>query len=258
MLITLSPAKTLDFSPVAADLPATKPALTKDIAELAEVAKTLTRTDLKRLMGLSDKLADLNVERFKAFKTSRPTGTVPAALAFAGDVYTGLKARELDLASLEWAQDRLRILSGLYGVLRPLDLIQPYRLEMGVRLANPRGADLYAFWRGQVAKTLNAAAKAQAEPILINLASQEYFGAVDKKALKVPVLTCQFKERRSSSEGDEEVKIISFFAKKARGTMARWIIDNRIEHSAELKGFAEDGYAFSPELSGEREWVFVR
>ncbi len=253
MLITLSPAKTLDFSPVAEGLPVTSPTLGKDTAELAAVAKTLTRADLKRLMGLSDKLADLNVERFKAFKTSRATGTVPAALAFAGDVYTGLKARELDLASLAWAQERLRILSGLYGVLRPLDLIQPYRLEMGVRLANPRGHDLYAFWRGQVAKSLNAAAKGHAEPILINLASQEYFGAVDKKAMKIPVLTCQFKERK-----DDEVKIVSFFAKKARGTMARWIIDNRIEHSAELKGFDRDGYAFTPELSGDHEWVFVR
>lgn len=253
MLITLSPAKTLDFSPAAQDLPTTTPALAKDTAELVAVAKALTRADLKRLMGLSDKLADLNVERFHAFRTSRAVGTVPAALAFAGDVYTGLKAREMDLAALEWAQDRLRILSGLYGVLRPLDLIQPYRLEMGVRLANPRGDDLYAFWRERIAKTLNAAAKGHVEPILINLASQEYFGGVDRKALKIPVLTCQFKERKG-----DEVKIVSFFAKKARGTMARWIIDGRIERSAELKDFARDGYAYAPEHSSDHEWVFAR
>jgi hypothetical protein len=253
MLIALSPAKTLDFSPVAEPLPTTSPAMGKDTAELVATAKTLGRADLKRLMGLSDKLADLNVERFKAFRTTRATGAVPAALAFAGDVYTGLKARDLDADALAWAQDRLRILSGLYGVLRPLDLIQPYRLEMGVRLANPRGSDLYAFWGDRIAKALNTAARGHVDPTLVNLASQEYFGGVDRKALKIPVLTCQFKERRG-----DEVKIVSFFAKKARGTMARYIIDGRIEQAEALKGFDRDGYAFSPDHSDAREWVFVR
>ncbi|MGC1300852.1 MAG: peroxide stress protein YaaA [Caulobacteraceae bacterium] len=253
MLIALSPAKTLDFSPVAESLLATTPAMGKDTAELVAVAKTLGRADLKRLMGLSDKLADLNVERFKAFRTTRATGAVPAALAFAGDVYTGLKARDLDADALAWAQDRLRILSGLYGVLRPLDLIQPYRLEMGVKLANPRGTDLYSFWGDRIAKVLNTAARGHADPTLVNLASQEYFGGVDRKALKIPVLTCQFKERRG-----DEVKIVSFFAKKARGTMARYIIDGRIEQVEALKAFDRDGYAFSPDHSDAREWVFVR
>jgi cytoplasmic iron level regulating protein YaaA (DUF328/UPF0246 family) len=253
MLIALSPAKTLDFSPVGRELSTTKPALARDTAELVAVAKTLGRADLRRLMGISDKLADLNVERFKAFRTARAAETVPAAMAFAGDVYTGLKARELDAEALAWAQDRLRILSGLYGVLRPLDLIQPYRLEMGIRLANPRGESLYAFWGDRIAKALNAAAKGHADRTLVNLASQEYFGGVDRKALKIPVLTCQFKERKG-----DEVKIVSFFAKRARGAMARYIIDRRIEHVADLRGFDRDGYVFSPAHSDEAEWVFVR
>jgi uncharacterized protein len=253
MLMLLSPAKTLDFTPAPEALPATKPVLSRDAAEIAAIAKGLSAEDLKALMGISDKLADLNVARFKRLKAGGIKGAVPAALAFAGDVYTGLRARELDEAALGWAQDRLRILSGLYGVLRPLDLIQPYRLEMGVRLANPAGEDLYAFWRGKVTKALNAAAKGQADPTVVNLASQEYFGAVDRKALKPPVVACQFKERRGN-----QLKIISFFAKTARGTMARFAIDGRIERAEDLKAFDRDGYRFDSALSDGGSWTFVR
>jgi uncharacterized protein len=253
MLFVLSPAKTLDFTPPPAGLPLTHPAFAKDAATLAKLARTLSAADLKRLMGVSDKLAELNVARFRAFKASGAEG-VPAALAFAGDVYLGLKARELDAEALGWAQDRLRILSGLYGVLRPLDVIQPYRLEMGVRLANPRGDDLYAFWRETVAKALNTATKGQADRTVVNLASQEYFGAVDKAALKVPLLTCQFKEK----DADGRRRIISFFAKRARGAMARYAIDNRLERVEDLKSFDVDGYRFDAEASRPDEWTFSR
>jgi uncharacterized protein len=194
------------------------------------------------------------VERFHAFKSTARAAGVPAALAFAGDVYHGLKARELDAEALGWAQDRLRILSGLYGVLRPLDVIQPYRLEMGVKLANPRGDDLYAFWREKVAKALNAAAKGQADPTVVNLASQEYFGAVDRKALKPPLLTCLFKE----TEAGGAQRTIAFFAKRARGAMVRFAIDHRIEEAEGLKGFDRDGYRFDPAASTEDSWVFAR
>jgi cytoplasmic iron level regulating protein YaaA (DUF328/UPF0246 family) len=254
MLIALSPAKTLDFSLAPQDLPVTRPAFAKDTAALAKIARTLDASDLKRLMGISDKLAELNVARFKAFKrTGHPSG-VPAAFAFAGDVYTGLKARELDGAALDWAQDRLRILSGLYGLLRPLDVIQPYRLEMGIRLANPQGPDLYAFWRDKVTKALRKGLKAHADPTLVNLASQEYFAAVDAKALRLPIVTCAFKEQAA----DGEVRMIALFAKRARGAMARYAIDRRIDRAEDLRGFDRDGYGFAPGLSDAATWTFTR
>ena len=254
MLIALSPAKKLDFSPVPGGLPATRPVFVTDTAELARIARTLKRADLKRLMGVSDKLADLNVARFQDFKTGAKAAGVQAGLAFAGDVYTGLRARELEEPALDWAQDRLRILSGLYGLLRPLDTIQPYRLEMGIRLANPRGSDLYAFWRDKVTKALRKALKAHADPTLVNLASQEYFGAVDARALKRPVVSCAFKEQAP----DGEVRMIALFAKRARGAMARYAIDHRVERAEALKGFDRDGYRFAPELSQEAAWTFTR
>ena len=254
MLIVLSPAKTLDFSPAPDVVAATRPVFSRQTAELAKIARTLDTADLRRLMGISDKLADLNVARFKAFKTPGRAKGVPAALAFAGDVYTGLKARELDEAALDWAQERLRILSGLYGLLRPLDTIQPYRLEMGIKLANPKGDDLYAFWRETVTKALRKALKTQADPTLVNLASQEYFGAVDRKALKLPVITCAFKE----AAPDGEARMIALFAKRARGTMARFAIDHRVERAEDLKAFDRDGYRFAPEASDETTWTFMR
>jgi uncharacterized protein len=253
MLIVLSPAKTLDFTPAPDGLAVTQPAFRKESAELAGIAKDLTAADLKRLMGISDKLAELNVERFHAFR-SRGAKGVPAALAFAGDVYTGLKARELDAPALGWAQDRLRILSGLYGLLRPLDAIQAFRLEMGIKLANPRGEDLYAFWRAEVTRALAKALRGQDDPTLVNLASQEYFGAVDRAALKRPVVTCYFKEEAE----DGATRMIALFAKRARGAMARYAIDGRLDAAEGLKGFDRDGYRFAPSLSTETEWTFTR
>ena len=253
MLIALSPAKTLDFSPAPDGLPVTRPAFGRATAQLARITRTLKAADLKRLMGISDKLAELNAERFKAFKTGGTDG-VPAALAFAGDVYSGLKARELEAEDLGWAQDRLRILSGLYGLLRPLDLIQPYRLEMGVKLANPRGEDLYAFWRETLTRALNKAGGEHDDPTLVNLASQEYFGAVDRKALKLPLVTCHFKEAAE----DGSTRMIALYAKRARGTMARYAIDARVERAEDLKGFDRDGYSFAASLSTASEWTFTR
>ncbi len=253
MLFVLSPAKTLDFTPPATDLAATKPALMKDVAELAAITRKLTPADLKRLMHISDKLADLNAVRFKAFKSKGDADGVQAALAFAGDVYEGLKARELDADALAWAQDHMRILSGLYGVLRPLDRIQPYRLEMGIRLSTDRGANLYDFWGDKIAKTLNAAAKGQADPTLVNLASQEYFGGVDRKALKLPLVNCLFKQ-----ESEAGIRTVGLYAKTARGLMARFIIDRRLERADDLKAFDREGYVFRPDLSNDTDWLFVR
>ena len=193
MLFVLSPAKRLDFSdhPLAAR--ATRPRLGEHTAQLAVTTRRLTAPDLKRLMHLSDDLAKLNRDRFKVFD-AEGEGDLPAALAFAGDVYQGLKARELDEAGMDWAQDRLRILSGLYGVLRPLDAIQPYRLEMGTKLSTRRGRDLYAFWGDRIANRLDADLEGQAEAVIVNLASEEYFAAVDRKVLRAPVIDVRFEE----------------------------------------------------------------
>jgi cytoplasmic iron level regulating protein YaaA (DUF328/UPF0246 family) len=252
MLLVLSPAKTLDFSPAPAELATTLPEMRSDTTKLAAAARTLRAADLKRLMSISDNLAELNAARFKAFKPRSEEG-VPAAFAFAGDVYDGLAARELDTGALAWAQDHLRILSGLYGLLRPLDRIQPYRLEMGTRLPTDRGANLYDFWGDRLSKALNKVAAGHPDPTLVNLASQEYFGAVDARALKLPVVTCGFLEEKGG-----EARIISFYAKVARGMMARYAIDRRVDRVEMLKDFGGGGYRFRPEISTEREWMFVR
>ena len=253
MLFLLSPAKTLDFTPAPEGLPATRPQLSARTEELARTTRSLTAADLKRLMGISDKLAELNIARFAAFKPRAHDEGVQAALAFAGDVYEGLDARSLSPDDLAWAQDRLRILSGLYGVLRPLDRIQPYRLEMRTRLATARGSDLYGFWGPQISQALNAAADGMADPTVVNLASQEYFGAVDRGALTPPVVACVFKEEVAGS-----LKIASFYAKKARGLMARFAVETRAERLADLTRFDRAGYRHRPELSTGRELVFTR
>jgi cytoplasmic iron level regulating protein YaaA (DUF328/UPF0246 family) len=253
MLIVLSPAKRLDFSPAAVAVEPTAPRFVDDTASLAKTAKRLTKAELRRLMSISDDLAELNRKRFQAFDPAPEAGEQPAVLSFAGDVYQGLDARSLDPASLEWAQGTVRILSGLYGLLRPLDRIQPYRLEMGTRLKTRRGSSLYDFWGDRLSKQLNADAEGQADPTLVNLASQEYFGAVDAKALKLPVVTPHFRESK-----DGESRIISFFAKKARGGMARFAIDERIERARDLKAFDRDGYAFDKAASNDTEWIFTR
>ncbi|AQR62212.1 hypothetical protein BZG35_11570 [Brevundimonas sp. LM2] len=253
MLIVLSPAKRLDFSEPDRAVPATQPRFTDDLAQLARTAKRQTKADLRKLMSISDDLARLNRERFQAFDPAATEVGVQAALAFAGDVYQGLEARTLDDTALAFAQDHLRILSGLYGLLRPLDRIQPYRLEMGVRLKTRRGSSLYDFWGDRISKQLNADAESQSDPTLVNLASQEYFGAVDAKALRLAVVTPQFRENK-----DGESRIISFFAKKARGAMARFAIDERIETATDLKAFDRDGYRFDKTASNDSDWIFTR
>ena len=253
MLIVLSPAKRLDFTEPSADLPATNRRFVDDTSTLSKTARNQTQADLRHLMGISTDLAKLNQARFKAFEPDALDVGVQAAFAFAGDVYQGLEARSLDKGGLAFAQDHLRILSGFYGLLRPLDRIQPYRLEMGVRLKTRRGSSLYDFWGDRISKQLNADAEGQKDPTLVNLASQEYFGAVDAKALKLPVVTPHFRE-----EKDGASRIISFFAKKARGTMARFAIDERIETASDLKAFDRDGYRFQKAASTETDWIFTR
>ena len=252
MLIVLSPAKALDFAAAPVQAPLTTPELADHTAELSKTTRRLTVRDLKRLMSLSDNLAKLNRERFQAFDPESEDG-LQAAFAFNGDVYMGLRARELDRKALGWAQDHVRILSGLYGVLRPLDAIQPYRLEMGTRLKTRRGESLYDFWGPRVSEALNRAAQGHKDRTVVNCASGEYFGAVDRKALKPAVVSCRFLE-----EKDGEARIISFYAKKARGLMARYAIDNRIERAADLRAFDCQGYRFVRELSSDEEFTFSR
>ncbi len=224
MLILLSPAKNLNLDPVV-DVPrATKPRLLAETKELAKTTVKLNRADLKRLMGISDKLADLNYERFQSFKADvKAPGVKQAVLAFNGDVYWGLGASSFDKNDLKFAQDHLRILSGLYGALRPLDGIEPYRLEMGTKLKNTRGSTLLDFWGGVIAKELNTSMKGHDDKTIINLASKEYFSSVDRGILKHPVLNVAFKEIK-----DGKARILMHYAKRARGMMARWIIQNRI------------------------------
>jgi cytoplasmic iron level regulating protein YaaA (DUF328/UPF0246 family) len=252
MLLVISPAKSLNFAPAKANVAMTSPRLREETAQLAKVTARLRIKDLKGLMSISDDLARLNRDRFAAFDAEGEDG-VQAAFAFNGDVYLGLRAREFDKPALNWAQARLRILSGMYGLLRPLDAIQPYRLEMGVRLKTRRGASLYDFWGARIAEQLNADAEAISAPALINLASQEYFGAVDREALNVPVVTCHFLE-----EKDGEARMLSFYAKRARGLMARYAVDHRIDRPEGLKGFDIDGYRFAKTQSSEADWVFSR
>jgi|HubBroStandDraft_4_1064222.scaffolds.fasta_scaffold190674_2 cytoplasmic iron level regulating protein YaaA (DUF328/UPF0246 family) len=254
MLMVLSPAKKLNFAPAPAGLALTTPELTRDIAELAQVTRKLKRSDLKRLMSISDALADLNYHRFQSFDPAGEDG-LQAVMAFAGDVYDGLAARTLDKRALAWAQGHLRILSGLYGVLKPLDALQPYRLEMGTRLKTRRGASLYDFWRAPIAEALSRDAERRPDPTLVNLASNEYFGSVDTDALSVPFITCHFKEYKEKGDAP---RALMLFAKRARGFMARYAIDHRIEKAEQLKAFDTAGYAFDPALSTKTDWVFTR
>jgi cytoplasmic iron level regulating protein YaaA (DUF328/UPF0246 family) len=252
MLMVLSPAKALNFARPDQTAPLSTPELADHTAELAKVTRKLTARQLKQLMSLSDNLAGLNRERFQAFDPESDDG-LQAAFAFNGDVYAGLQARTLDRKGLAFAQEHVRILSGLYGLLRPLDAIQPYRLEMGTRLKTRRGHSLYDFWGDRIAKALDAAVAGRKDRTIVNLASGEYFGAVDLGALKSPVLTCRFLE-----EKDGEARVLSFFAKKARGLMARFAIDNRIDKPADLRAFDWEGYRYVADLSNESEWTFSR
>jgi hypothetical protein len=252
MLVVISPAKRLDWAE--RDVTVTQPDFQDDAIRLSKTARNLTLGDLKKLMDLSDDLARLNRDRYRAFSDAPEADlTRPAALAFAGDTYQGLEAASLDADEMAWAQDHLRILSGLYGVLRPLDAIQAYRLEMGSKLKTRRGKNLYEYWRDQLSKALNAQGAQIGSDVLVNCASQEYFGAVDPKALKLRVITPVFMEDKAGTP-----KIVSFFAKKARGAMARYIIQHRLTDPAGLLDFNAGGYAYRPDLSSDDKPVFVR
>ena len=249
MLVVVSPAKKLDMQPVDG-LKSTEPAFSRNAVELAGIARDLSLDDLQTLMGLSTNLAQLNADRFAAFGSQDRKA---AALAFAGDTYQGLEATSLDSDEMLWAQNHLRILSGLYGILRPLDAIEPYRLEMGSRLKTSQGASLYVYWGQQLSEALNEQAAATKSNVLVNCASQEYFGAVDLSALTPQVITPVFMEYKAG-----KAKIVSFFAKKARGAMARYIIQNRLTQSDDLKGFDSGGYSYQPDQSDAHKWVFLR
>ncbi|MDZ7907872.1 MAG: peroxide stress protein YaaA [Gemmobacter sp.] len=250
MLTVISPAKRLEPAPRALPegIHPTAPAFPADTDLLVETARGLTAADLRRLMDISPALAQLNADRFAAFGTQP---AAPAGLLFAGDTYSGLEAKTMEADAWLWAARHLRILSGLYGLLRPTDVIEPYRLEMGSRLANPRGGDLYAFWGDRIAQALNTAAADTGAEVLVNCASGEYFGAVDLAALKLRVITPVFLDEKDGTE-----KVISFWAKKARGAMARFIADHRRTDPLAIRDFDIGGYRFS-EAQGDR-WLFRR
>lgn len=260
MLFLLSPAKSLDYdTPLPPDLPHTLPAFIPQSQALLEVLREKSPQDIASLMSLSDKLAALNVARYAAWSPEFTADNArQALLAFNGDVYEGLDAHSLSRDELAWAQEHVAILSGLYGVLKPLDWMQPYRLEMGTRLATPAGSNLYQFWGDQIAHHLNqrlaTASAAQHEtPVVVNLASQEYFKAVDLKALKARVIECVFEDYKGGT-----YKIISFHAKRARGLMARYAITQRIDRPEGLADFDLEGYAYAPAVSTPQRLVFRR
>ncbi len=254
MLAVVSPAKKLDFSELDRPLKSTDPDFLSEAKKLATAARKLSKSELQNLMKLSDSLTELNFERFKTFKSNPGADlTKQAAFAFAGDTYTGLDATSLSDKELTYAQDHLRIISGLYGVLRPLDRIQPYRLEMGRSLPNPRGSDLYTFWGGRIGQALDKAVASHKSAVVINAASSEYFKAAQAKTMTARVITPHFKEIK-----DGEARAIGFFAKKARGSMARYLIQNRIEKPEDLKSFDTEGYVYRDDLSSENDWVFTR
>jgi cytoplasmic iron level regulating protein YaaA (DUF328/UPF0246 family) len=254
MLFLLSPAKALDYETPAHVKTHTQPLFVPQASELIDVLREQSPQQIAALMDLSDPLSGLNVARYQAW---RPTFTVQnakqAVLAFDGDVYGGLDAKTLDTAALDWLQQHLCILSGLYGVLRPLDLMQPYRLEMGTRLVTPKGKNLYQFWGSQVAQYLNERAQADKTPVVVNLASEEYFKVVDRKALTPRVVTCVFEERKGDG-----YKVVSFAAKRARGLMVRFAVQHRVSRVEQLRDFAEAGYRFVPAASETDRLVFRR
>jgi len=254
MLFLLSPAKTLDYQTPLPELPHTLPAFAPDAARLIEVLRRKSPQEVAGLMDLSDPLAALNVARYQAWSPKFTARNArQAVLAFDGDVYDGLRARELGAADLAWAQDHLRILSGLYGVLRPMDWMQPYRLEMGTALKVDAAPNLYRYWGSRIAECLNEVLAADKTPVVINLASQEYFKAVDRKALGARVIDCVFEEWKPDGW-----KVISFPAKKARGLMARYAIRHRIETPRRLERFDLEGYAFDAAASQPDRLVFRR
>ncbi len=252
MLIVLSPAKSLDLDTPTPTREHTLPDFTKQAARLVNVLRGLSPGQVGDLMHISDPLSVLNVARYASWTLDHGDG-YQAAMAFNGDVYAGLDARSLAPKAIDFAQRRLRILSGLYGLLRPLDLIHPYRLEMGTKLATPAGKDLYAFWDETITRALNAELAATKSTALVNLASEEYFKSVKPKLLDAPLVAPVFEDWKNG-----KYKIISFYAKRARGMMARFAIENGITDAEELKAFDVGGYAFVPDESTGKSWLFRR
>lgn len=251
MLMVISPAKTLDFDTPPVTQQHSQPRFLDDSAKLIKQLRKMSSADIASLMKLSDKLAGLNVARYESWQTPFDLDNAKqAVLAFKGDVYTGLEADTLSKAGFDYAQQHLRILSGLYGVLKPLDLIQPYRLEMGTKLDNPAGKDLYAFWGSKLRVSLEQELD---DEVLINLASNEYFKAIEAKKLKARIITPVFKDWKNG-----QYKMISFYAKKARGLMSRYIIDKKLKDAEKIKHFDYDGYRFNQDLSEGDNWVFTR
>ncbi|GGE79089.1 UPF0246 protein [Streptosporangium jomthongense] len=253
MLMVISPAKTLDYESPLATQTHTQPDFLDDACELVDQLKELEPHQVSNLMSISDKLGQLNAERFQNWHTPfSPENARQAILAFKGDVYTGLDAGSFSEQDFGFAQKHLRILSGLYGILKPLDLMQPYRLEMGTKFENKRGKDLYAFWGDRLTQEVNHLLKNDDE-VLVNLASNEYFKSLKKKDLEGRLITPQFKDWKNG-----QYKMISFYAKKARGLMCRYAILNRITDADDLKGFDLEGYYFSEDQSDKNNWVFLR
>ena len=254
MLFLLSPAKSLDYDTPVGDVPHSQPLFTKQSAELIDVLREYSPQQIAGLMDLSDPLAGLNVARYQAWSPKfTAKNSKQAVLAFNGDVYEGLDAKTLKTEDLAWAQDHVCILSGLYGVLRPLDWMQPYRLEMGTTLKNPRGANLYRFWGSQIASYLNERQAGEQAPVVVNLASQEYFKAVDRKVLQARVIECVFEDFKGG-----QYKVISFFAKRARGLMARYAVSKRLTTPKQLEKFNLEGYAYDAKASLADRLVFRR
>ncbi|MBD9660320.1 MULTISPECIES: peroxide stress protein YaaA [unclassified Pantoea] len=254
MLMVISPAKTLDYESPLATQRFTQPALLEKSHQLIDVARDLSPAQISSLMGISDKLAHLNADRFNQWQPPFSLENArQAILAFKGDVYTGLQAETFSDDDFDFAQQHLRMLSGLYGLLRPLDLMQPYRLEMGIKLANPAGKDLYGFWGDLLTEKLNEAIAEQGDDVLINLASDEYFKAIKPKKLNAELIKPVFLDEKNG-----KFKVISFYAKKARGLMSRYVIQNRLTNPAQLKKFDVDGYFLDGAESSENELVFKR
>ena len=249
MIAIISPSKTQDFSPC--DINSfTQPRQLSDTQELVNILKNKTQRQISELMSLSEKLTKLNFDRFQAFNTPFSLDNAKQALlAFKGGVYNGIDVSSLSVKDLEYAQKSVRILSGLYGVLRPLDLIQPYRLEMGTKLINTQGKNLYEYWGKGISQILNE----DAEETIVNLASNEYIKAIDKKILKAQMLDIVFKEKKNDT-----YRVIGIYAKRARGLMINYIIKNRLSNIEVLKEFSDEGYQYNQELSGDLTWVYVR
>tara|TARA_B100002003_G_scaffold64348_1_gene59768 strand:+ start:334 stop:1086 length:753 start_codon:yes stop_codon:yes gene_type:complete len=249
MLAIISPSKTQDFSSSRVKTFSEARQLTQT-QELIDVLKNKTQVQISKLMMLSDKLSKLNFDRFQAFKTPFSLDNAKQALlAFKGDVYNGIDAPSLSLEDLKFAQNNVRMISGLYGVLRPLDLIQPYRLEMGTKLSNKNGGNLYDYWGNEISEVLND----DEQGLIINLASNEYFKSIDKKTLKAQILDVVFKEKKNDAD-----KVIGIYAKRARGLMVNYIIRNRITDPKALKNFSDEGYQYDETLSSDSSWVYIR